>query len=288
MNELGEILTDPQGMLGIDRESERLAGEAAAELGIAPAPAAGLDDCLPTRFVNASALDAPALALAAGVEEIAHALRRFHDSATTLPSRFSVPNLLASYAASVRERGGTLPDAYAQAQAATARIAAALPVGVRRPCHNDLRAASFIRASAASPEGEDGRLLIVGWEYAGMGDPRFDLGNLSMNNAFDPATDERLLTAYHGRAPSAGERAAHRLMRVLSDARAGAWGVLRACISELDFDFDGYAREHFARMQATVERREFERWLASASAQSRQAQAQQPLTPPAAATAPAA
>ncbi len=75
-----------------------------------------------------------------------------------------------------------------------------------------------------------------------MGDPRFDLGNLSINNAFDEAADERLLRAYNGEAPSDRARAALRLMRVLSDAREAAWGVVQATVSELDFDFEGYAR----------------------------------------------
>ena len=33
-----------------------------------------------------------------------------------------------------------------------------------------------------------------------MGDPRFDLGNLSVNNDFDEATDERLLARLPRRA----------------------------------------------------------------------------------------
>lgn len=267
------VLRRPGGhteLLGIDRESERLASEAAAALGIAPPVAAAFGDCLVTRYVASSPLHAGAEAagaqaagtragaLADSVEEIAAALRRFHDSPTSLPTRFSVPNLLASYAAIVHERGGALPGDFTQAQAAAARIAAALPIGPGRPCHNDLLAANFILSA------EDGRLLIVDWEYAGMGDPRFDLGNLSVNNRFEEPTDERLLAAYHGRAPTPGERAAHALMRVLSDAREGAWGIVQAHISQLDFDFQGYAGEHFARMNAAVRSPRFERWLASA------------------------
>ena len=38
-------------LLGIDREAERLANAIAAQLGIAPAVAAKLDDCLVTRYV---------------------------------------------------------------------------------------------------------------------------------------------------------------------------------------------------------------------------------------------
>ena len=52
-----------------------------------------------------------------------------------------------------------------------------------------------------------GALMLVDWEYAGMGDPRFDLGNLAVNNDFDDADDERLLTAYYGRPPSDGASA---------------------------------------------------------------------------------
>jgi thiamine kinase-like enzyme len=108
--------------------------------------------------------------------------------------------------------------------------------------------------------------MLVDWEYAGMGDKRFDLGNLSVNNDFDEATEDRLLSAYHGAQPSDAQRAALKLMRVLSDAREAAWGVVQAEVSELDFDFAGYAREHFARLLATAAQPLFEEWLVSAAA----------------------
>ena len=108
--------------------------------------------------------------------------------------------------------------------------------------------------------------MLVDWEYAGMGDARFDLGNLSVNNDFDEATDERLLSAYHGAAPSDSQRAALALMRVLSDAREAAWGVVQGELSELDFDFAGYAREHFERLHAAAAQPQFGEWLDSAAA----------------------
>ena len=190
-----------------------------------------------------------------GTEQIALALRSFHDSQTELPTSFWVPDLLEDYAAIVRGRGGALPGAYSGAVFAAARIAAALPVAVARPCHNDLLPGNIIRVAG------DGGLRIVDWEYAGMGDPRFDLGNLSINNDFDEAADDRLLSAYHGEAPSDRARAALKLMRVLSDAREAGWGVVQATVSALDFDFKGYADEHFERLGATVVGPYFEEWL---------------------------
>jgi thiamine kinase-like enzyme len=243
-------------LLGIDRSAELLANEAAAALGIAPAVAAIVDGCLVTSFVACRALQRQELA--ASVEEIARALRAFHDSGVRLPTRFWVPELLEDYAAIAEARGARLPDGYDTAREAARRIGAALPLSEQRPCHDDLLAGNLIRAE------QDGRILLVDWEYAGMGDARFDLGNLSVNNGFDEATDERLLRAYHGTPPSDAQRAALKLMRVLSDAREGAWGVVQGAISALDFDFAGYASEHFERLRTTVAGPEFEDWLATA------------------------
>jgi thiamine kinase-like enzyme len=246
-------------LLGIDRDAERLANEAAARLGIAPAVALVLDDCLVTRFVSCAEVGPQGVA--DGVEDLARALRGFHESRAQLPASFRVGALLERYAAIVIERGGTLPGAYSDAVAATARIEAALPVREPRPCHNDLLPGNVIR------DVEGGTLLIVDWEYAAMGDQRFDLGNLSVNSDFDDATDERLLGAYLARPPSDGERSSLKLMRVLSDAREAAWGVVQGELSELDFDFEGYAREHFDRLRAVVEEPRFERWLDSAESE---------------------
>lgn len=245
------------GLLGIDRQAERLASEAAAELGIAPAVIAAFDDCLVTRFVACEPVGSEDL-IARHVEELAHALRRFHDSPTQLPTRFWVPDLLDQYAGTVRQRGVRLPSDYAEAIALAGLIGAALAPHESRPCHNDLLAGNIIRSR------EGGAALIVDWEYAGMGHPCFDLGNLSVNNDFDQADDERLLRAYHGGAPSDALRATLALMRILSDAREAAWGVVQAEISEVDFDFGRYARTHFERLHAAAAQPRMQEWLAAA------------------------
>jgi thiamine kinase-like enzyme len=244
-------------LLGIDREAEQLASGLAADMGIAPELVAAFDDCLVTRFVACD----PVIPreIAEHVDEIARALRSFHDSPATLPARFWVPDLLQDYAALVRERGVRLPDAFGRAAAVAARIAAVLPLRDPRPCHNDLLTSNVIRAHSNG-------MLIVDWEYAGMGHPCFDLGNLSVNNGFDEHADERLLSAYYDEPPSDERRAALALMRVMSDAREAAWGVVQAEISELDFDFSRYARTHFERLDAAVEQPQLREWLAAAGA----------------------
>ena len=82
-----------------------------------------------------------------------------------------------------------------------------------------------------------------------MGHRWFDLGNLAVNNAFDTAAEDRLLSAYFdGEPPTAGRRATLQLFKLVSDAREAAWGVVQGTISELEFDFGAYADRHFGRL----------------------------------------
>ena len=243
-------------LLGIDRDAERIASERAAALAIAPAVAAAGSDYLVTLFIDCRPVGAGELAAQPG--DAARALRAFHDLGPELPTRFWVPELVEDYAAIVRERGGSLPDGYEHARRTAARIAAARPLSAPVPCHNDLLTANVIRDRS-------GRLLLVDWEYAGMGDPFFDLGNLSVNNDFDDRADHLLLSAYLGNAPDAGAIAALWLMRAMSDIREATWGVVQGAISELEFDFGAYAEKHFARLRATTSDPRFEESLHAAS-----------------------
>jgi thiamine kinase-like enzyme len=246
-------------LLGIDRRAERIAGEQAARLGIAPAVAAADDDYLVTEYLAGGPIDGDRLRAAPG--SAAAALRAFHDSGLQLPVRFWVPELLAGYAELVGRRGGELPDRYRPTQELVARIAAVLPLTEPVPCHDDLLPGNILALDA-----EPDRALLVDWEYAGMGHRLFDLANLAVNNEFDEPAQERLLEAYFGEAPDPGRRAALALMRIVSDAREAAWGVVQRSISELEFDFDEYADKHFTRLSRAAEDPRLQEWLHAATA----------------------
>ncbi len=246
-------------LLGIDRDAERLASDQAARLGIAPALVAAGDGYLVTEYLDGGPIDSERLR--AAPESAALALRAFHDSGLSLPTRFWVPELLDDYARIVSRRGGALPDAYERARALARRVAVALPLDDPVPCHDDLLPGNIL-ATRAAP----GHAILVDWEYAGMGHRMFDLGNLAINNEFDGDAQERLLEAYFGEPPTAAQRAALALMRIMSDAREAAWGVVQGAISELEFDFADYADEHFARLARTASDPRLQQWLDGATA----------------------
>jgi thiamine kinase-like enzyme len=108
------------------------------------------------------------------------------------------------------------------------------------------------------------RIRIIDWEYAGMGDPFFDLGNFSINHDLKDEQDRILLEAYDGEVrPTRLARIT--LMRVVSDFREAMWGVLQQGISALDVDFVAYAGEHFDRLIANASTPAFERSLREAA-----------------------
>jgi thiamine kinase-like enzyme len=245
-------------LLGVDRTAERLAGEAAAGLGVAPQILAAGAGYLVTEFLDQAPVSPSDLR--ESPEPVARALRAFHDSELSLPNRFWVPDLLGGYADVVRGRGARLPAAYGEARDLAGRVAAVLPLREPRPCHDDLLATNILAAP-----GHTQRVMLVDWEYAGMGHRMFDLGNLAVNNEFDAAAEDRLLEAYFGERPTPARRAALALMRIMSDAREAAWGVVQAVISELDFDFAGYARQHFARLAQAASNPRLQEWLDAVS-----------------------
>ena len=248
-------------LLGISREVEHAATVAAAGVGVGPEVTAFIrpEGYLLTRFIEGSAVSDEAVREPETLERVAASLRRIHDG-PPIPGLFVPLRIVEAYRALAAARGVTIPPEYERAAAIGRRIElACLRAPLEpRPCHNDLLNANFIDDGA--------RIRIVDWEYAGMGDPFFDLGNFSINHELTPAQDAVLLRAYDGGADPLPARLARlTLMRVVSDFREAMWGVLQQGISTLEVDFVAYASEHFDRLLANAATPLFERSLREAA-----------------------
>ena len=246
-------------LLGIDRGHEEEAARQAAALGVAPEVVAFVEPegSLVTRFITGTALGAEALRGPPLLLEVAALLNVVH-AGPAIAATFDWQLVPRVYAATARRLGVVVPPAYERAQAVADRISAAFATSTEPacPCHNDLLAANFLRSA-------DG-LQLVDWEYAGMNDRYFDLGNFAVNNGLDDEGDVALVEAYFG-AVTARHLARLRLMRSISDVREAMWGVVQAGASSLDFDFLGYASEHFDRFAEHASRPGFDRLLEDAA-----------------------
>lgn len=243
------------GMLGIDRQNEYAASKLAGDLNIAPEVIYFIEPegYLVTRFVTGEPLPPDQVKQAGNLEKIAGMLKEFH-AADPVPGTFWVPQIVQDYTQIARQHGISFPENFpwlleCLADAEAALAADPLP---HCPCHNDLLNENFLI--------EDGRIFILDWEYAGMGDRFFDLANLSVNHDFTDAEDELLLKFYFGEVSEASW--AHlKVMRIISDYRESMWGLAQMGISELDFDFRQYADKHFQRLTDNLNDPHWNEWL---------------------------
>src|SRR5438067_3688665 len=208
-------------LLGIDREHEHAASLVAAALGVGPEVVAFVDGCLVTRFIDGQSVPPEQLSPTA----VGQTLRLVHHG-PPIPARFDSFRVVETYRRTAEERGVAIPPAYAVAAARAAAIEPRRRGAKPCPCHNDLLNANFIDDGA--------RLRIVDWEYAGMGDRFFDLGNFAVNHLLDERGERALLEAY-GAATGDEALAALREMRFMSDFREAMWGVVQQAISDVDF-----------------------------------------------------
>lgn len=245
---------------GIDRQVEQACNQAAAAIGVAPEFVAFFDDLpgneevLVTRFVEGRTLDAADVRSLVRLKRVVDLVRTYQ-ALPRFAGRFDVFRIFAQGLAFCIAQQAPLPLWIDDVAAQMERFETALrhdPAPLAA-CHNDLLPANLV-------EDEHGRLWLVDWEYAGWGDPFFDLGNLAVNNEFTDAEDEALLVAYFGEVtPAAWARL--KLMKIVSDAREGIWGMVQTRISSLEFDFADYGTRHLARFMENCAVVEVEAWL---------------------------
>jgi len=125
------------------------------------------------------------------------ALKRMHDCAEAFEFRFELFAMIDDYLAILDERKAELPAGYAGVVEAAAPVRAALERNPAKlaPCHCDPLCENFL------DDGE--RMWIVDWEYSGMNDPLWDLGDLSVEAGFSAGQDAEMMRAYCGGEPDA-------------------------------------------------------------------------------------
>jgi thiamine kinase-like enzyme len=243
-------------LLGIDRHAELEATRTAADAGVGPDVVDFVEGCLVTRFLEGGPIPMDDLQRPDVLEKVVRSIRAIHASPPIL-STFPVFRIVERYRDLAADRGVAIPEAYAHAHELADRIERAFARNPmpERTCHNDLLNANFLL--------DGDHVWIVDYEYAGVGDPFFDLGNFSINNGLSTDAQGTLLRLYFG-ATRDVHRARLGLMRIMSDFREAMWGVLQQGISTLDVDYVAYAETHFARLARTAVDDRFEDWLGAA------------------------
>ncbi|WP_434618948.1 phosphotransferase [Tabrizicola sp. M-4] len=234
----------------IDRANEAVAARAAAAAGVSPEvvhvdPASGV---MVTRFIPDCVTMTPALfrSRAGSPARAARAFRQLHDSGQIFPARFDIFAMIDDYSALLATKAMALPEGYEAAVAEAQAVRAALavhPVPLV-PCHCDPLCENFLDTGA--------RMWIVDWEYSGMNDPMWDLGDLSVEAGFDAAQDEELLTAYFGGPAHPADRGRMVIYKAMCDLLWTLWGLIQHANGNPADDFMAYATGRFDRCRTLM------------------------------------
>ena len=229
------------GLLAIDRENEYLNSVAAADAGVGAGVVAYLPEmgALVLDFIEGSTMSAEQLRRGDRLREVAavirelHACRRFRDD-------FNMFRVQERYIGIVHERGLRLPDRYLEFAPQVSAIERAMAVRDEGtvPCNNDLLAENFIWT------GE--RFQLIDYEYSGNNDPMFELGNVWSESNLSLEQLDELVAHYYGR-PLVNKVARARLWGLMSKYGWTLWGSIQDGVSDLDFDFWGWAMEKYDR-----------------------------------------
>jgi thiamine kinase-like enzyme len=242
-------------LLAIDRDNEVHNTIAAAETGVGPPFVAALPehDAIVLGFLEGEVMDAEKLRRGDRLEAIATACRRLHSGRRFLKD-FDMFEIQPRYLAIVQERGFRLPDRYEEFEPRIRELERAMRVHSEQlvPCNNDLLAENFIDVG--------GELRLIDYEYSGNNEASFELGNVWSESNLSLVQLEGLVAAYWGR-PLRNKVARARLWGLMSKYGWTLWGSIQAGISELDFDFWGWATEKYERAVEELDGPQFEQLL---------------------------
>ena len=239
----------------IDRKNEAGAARAAAAAGAAPEvihadPQSGI---MVTRFVEGAVTMTPDLfrSRPGAPARAGRAFKLLHESGARFDFRFELFSMIDNYLKLLGGKTVELPDGYHDALREAESVRAALSAR-RLPlvaCHCDPLCENFVDT------GE--RMWIVDWEYSGMNDPLWDLGDLSVEAGFDAAREEEMMMAYFGRAPTAEERGRVVIYKAMCDLLWTLWGLIQHANDNPADDFWKYSVTRFERCKALMREASF-------------------------------
>jgi thiamine kinase-like enzyme len=248
------VAGDNAALLGINREWERQALLAAAQVGIGPEVVSFLlpEGHLVTRYIEGRHWTSAEYRTQENLQRIVATVKNLH-ALPAVRATFSPFQRVEAYARQARSFGVPFPQDFGILMQKMEAIAE-IQRQDRDPwlcfCHNDLYWVNVL---------DDGRVRFVDWEFAGMGDLYFDLATLVYSHESDgplsEELEETLLGCYFGQV-----RPKHRTrlqgMKYMLHFFTAMWAMLQSgmqstgMVPQVDgFDYFRYAEGTFAEMR---------------------------------------
>ena len=252
--------------LGIRRDVEHQANKAAGLLGVAPEVDYFIEPegYLVTRFVNGKRLPPEVITQPDNIRRVVRKVRLFHTRAPELAGEFNVFRRVEMLTAVSKKNNCKFPFDFdwIMRKMHEAEEAMLKDPYIPTPCHDDLLNLNWMDEYVP---GEIGEIRLLDWEYAGMGDIFFDLGNFCHHHRLTDDQVRFFLQEYFGEV-TPKNFARCKLMWPMSEIHEAMWGTTQTGISKLDEDFQGYADLWFGRVRQHVTDMRWDQWLKDVAA----------------------
>ena len=179
------------------------------------------------------------------------ALSKLHNSGETFDFRFELFNMIDDYLKILSTKNAELPEGYQDIVKAAEPVKDSLEANptILAPCHCDPLCENFL---------DDGKnMWIVDWEYSGMNDPLWDLGDLSVEANMSKEQENEMLKAYFGQEPTQAQRGRVIIYKAMCDLLWTLWGLIQHADKNPAEDFWAYSVERFERCKKLMQNPNF-------------------------------
>ena len=185
------------------------------------------------------------------------ALKKLHTSGAQFQFRFELFAMIDDYLGILTKLGAELPEGYHEVVKAAGPVRKALDAnpGELAPCHCDPLCENFLDTGET--------MWIVDWEYSGMNDPLWDLGDLSVEAGFNDAQDREMMEAYCNGHASEAEYGRMVIYKAMCDLLWTLWGLIQHANKNPAEDFWAYSIGRFERCKTLMGSDAFKKHLAA-------------------------
>ena len=239
----------------INRVNEAQAAQATAKAGVSPDvlyvdPATGV---MVTRLIDDAVTMSPEnfKSIGGSPGRAGLAFRKLHISGAKFNFRFELFSMIDDYLKILATKAVELPPSYKDVVRNLEAVRSALkahPLPLTA-CHCDPLCENFLDTGK--------RMWIVDWEYSGMNDPMWDLGDLSVEGQFTAAQDEEMIQAYFNGEPTPAERGRIVIYKAMCDLLWTLWGLIQHANKNPVDDFWAYSINRFERCKMLMATAEF-------------------------------
>ena len=242
----------------INRINEAQAAREAARAGVSPEVLyTDESGVMVTRYIENTQTMTPQLfkSRSGSPRRAGQAFARLHQAKLKFDFRFDLFDMIDDYLRILSDKTVDFPKGYHDVlkDAETVRQALNAHQLPLTACHCDPLCENFLDTGQ--------RMWIVDWEYSGMNDPLWDLGDLSVEAGFDQSQDEEMIQAYFDGEPRPDQHGRIVIYKAMCDLLWTLWGLIQHANDNPAEDFWVYSTTRFSRCKTLMQTREFKRHI---------------------------